>query len=158
MARRGFIYRIPITRRNIGIHPHVVVLVAGRQCYVVPGFTPGGHKVTEAIAARIAIGTPPDKVFVSLDNAMHVTPHSAFTWHDCYWMISDGYLASKDHFKFLNPEGTMDASGIEAIVRGLLLLAEEKPEMFSPREITSLKKCLIVLDSDDIPDKSDPSA
>ena len=139
----GSIYRVPITHRSIGPHPHVVVLVVGKQCYVVPGFSPGGHKVEEAIAARIAIGTPPDKVFVRLDNAAHVAPHTRFTWHDCYWMIADGYLASKDDLTASVPDGTMGAAGLDLIVRGLLLLAEEKPELFSPREVASLRRCLV---------------
>ena len=140
---RGRIYRVPITHRSIGPHPHVVVLVVGKQCYVVPGFSPGGHKVEEAIAARVAIGTPPDKVFVRLDNAAHVTPHTRFTWHDCYWVIADGYLASKDDLAALTPDGTMDLAGMDLIVRGLLLLADEKPELFSPREVASLRRCLV---------------
>lgn len=132
----------------------MVVLVVGRQCYVVPGFSPGGHKVEEAIAARVAIGTPPDKVFVRLDNAAHVAAHTRFTWHQCYWMIADGYLASKDDLAALVPDGTMDAAGLDLIVRGLLLLAEEKSELFSPREVASLRRCLIV----EVPPGSSPDS
>jgi hypothetical protein len=139
---KGLIFRTELTHRNIERHPHLVLLLSGKQCFVVPGYTPGKPAVTNAINALLALGYPPDKIYVTIDNGKHVKPLTSFTWHTCHWFIAQGYWASKSDFEVLAPDGIMDAEGMHQIVTGTLKLAEEKTELFSPRQIALLKQLI----------------
>lgn len=139
---RGCVYRLAVPHRHIDEHPHVVVVVSGNQCFVVPAYTPGKHSITEAINALERMGIPRDKACVELDNSKHISGHKEFKGHVACWFTYTAYWASKSVLEQKNYIGVMDEAGMEKIAQGILALADYKSELFSPKHLMQIRQWL----------------
>lgn len=137
---RGLVFRFPLHHLSIDAHPHVVVLLSGKQCLLVPAFTPGRHKITEAIEALKTAGWREDQVCVYLDNAKAVESFGGFSGHQSCWFVERNYWAAKSKLEAIEPIGAMTDEGLDAIAQCLLRLHEAKPELLSDKHVEMVRQ------------------
>jgi len=138
---RGNVYLHSVDGETIEPHPHVVVIVIGKECLVVPAYTTGKHMITEKITALKQLGYREDQVCVHLDNSIHVENCAKwFKGHPACWFTYYCYWAAKRDFELMDCAGTMSKSGMEHIAQALLQLGPERPGLLSEKHIQNIKR------------------
>jgi len=141
---RGNVFQTSIDHLNIEPHPHLVVLISGKQCFVVPAYTPGRYKITQKIESLKKQGHREDQLCVHMDNARYmVNCAPSFRPHEAIWFTWESYMAPKKTFDALWPVGEMNAEGLDIIARGILRVQETRPDILVEKHVEQVKDWLI---------------